>query len=230
MVSSIYNDTKKSYYTILKSKLLQGNGMFTVFLSSSQTCYSGKDAHRTRNDNFNKWATQEAESLESQIMASDSIISVDESIFNNFPQERPANCTPDITNWTHPEYWDKKQSDYLIIKAFINKKLEPLRVQYEKELLIDEQIRIAEDVKLAKEQKQKELDELARLENIEYQKQLTEQEREDDRIIRILNSLGVQNSTTQQQENKLPFGINTNSALMIGGIGVVLLLGLKKLK
>ena len=133
-----------------------------------------------------------------------------------------------MTNWTHPEYWDKKQSDYLIIKAFINKKLEPLKVEYEKELLIDEQIRIAEDIKLAKEQKQKELDELARLENIEYQKQLTEQEREDDRIIRILQSLGVQNSTTQQQENKLPFGINTNSALMIGGIGVVLLLGLKK--
>ena len=59
--------------------------MFTVFLTTTQSCYSGKDAHRTRNDNFKKWATQEAEWLESQIMAGASIISVDESIFNNFP-------------------------------------------------------------------------------------------------------------------------------------------------
>jgi hypothetical protein len=228
MVSSIYNDSRKSYYTILKNKLLQDNGMFTVFLTTTQSCYSGKDAHRTRNDNFKKWATQEAEWLESQIMAGASIISVDESIFNNFPQERPANCTPELTNWTHPEYWDKKQSDYLVIKAFINKKLEPLRVEYEKELLIEEQNKITEDIRLAKELKQKELDELARLENIEYQKQLTEQEREDDRIIRILNSLGIQNTPTQQEETKLPFGINTNSALMVGGIGLMLLLGLKK--
>jgi hypothetical protein len=228
MVSGLYINTKKSYYTMLKNKLLQGNSMFTVYLTNKGSCYSGKSAHRTVNTNFNKWANTEASTLD---VSNGNIINIDESIFEGFPQIRPMDCAGSYDNWTHPEYWSKKQSDYGLIKKYIDNLLLPLKKEYDEEIRIEEQMAIDEEIRLLDVERKAHIAEENRLADLELQKQLTVQEREDDRIIKILQSLGI---TQQAYADSSPVEVSTtqpnnmNIALLVGGIGLVLLVGLKK--
>lgn len=230
MVSSIYHDSRKSYYKLLKEKLTNGNNMYTVYVSlggEGNECYSGLTAHQLRNTQFNEWASKESLTLD---VEHGSIIPVDETIFIGFPQQRYQDCTGDTENWTHPEYWDKKQSDYIKIKRSIDFILEPLKLNYENEVKNQEQNAIDEDIRLEKERKAKEIEEVNFQLLLEQTKREGEEKLEDDRIIRILSSLGISSESKVQDtvESKPSFSLNTNSALMVGGIGLVLLLGLKK--
>tara|TARA_B110001454_G_scaffold168454_1_gene158595 strand:+ start:324 stop:983 length:660 start_codon:yes stop_codon:yes gene_type:complete len=218
---------------MLKNKLLQDNSMFTVHLTNQDGydfdyCYSGQPAHKTINEDFKSWANIEASTLDTSL---GSIIPIDESVFDGFPQERPLNCSGNYENWTHPEYWSKKKSDYGQIKDTIDRILLPLKKIYDKELLIDEKKIIDDEVIRVNNEKKAVIAEENRLADIEFSKLLTVQEREDDRIIKILRTLGV----TQQEEAIYPSEVegtiqpyNISNFLMIGGVGLVLLLGLKK--
>jgi hypothetical protein len=233
MVSGLYINTKKSYYTMLKNKLLQGNSMFTVHLTNQdgydfESCYSGQPAHRIINDDFKSWANIEASTLDTSL---GNIIPIDESVFIGFPQERPLNCSGNYENWTHPEYWSKKKSNYGQIKDNIERILLPLKKIYDKELLIDEKKIIDDEVIRVNNEKKAVIAEENRLADIEFSKLLTVQEREDERIVKILQSLGI----TQQEAyaDSSPVEVSTtqpnnmNIALLVGGIGL-LLVGLKK--
>ena len=231
MVSSIYHDTRKSYYKILKEKLNAGNDMYTVYLKEGLDCYSGLPQHKLRNNQFKEWVIKQLEILDVQ---DGSIIPVDETIFIDFPQQRYESCTGDPTNWTHPEYWDKKQSDYIRIKQSIDYILQPLKLNYEDEVKNQEQNAIDEEIRLEKERKAKEIEDVNFQILLEKTKREGEEALEDERILRLLSSLGisnesnVQNISTNTVESKPSFSLNMNSALMVGGIGLVLLLGLKR--
>ena len=88
---TLYNDTRYSYYTILKRKLNQGNEMFTVLISKGR-CYSGNASkgHLHTLREFEKFVNQQNEILN----VDGNTISVDESIFDNFPQSRLFMCVP----------------------------------------------------------------------------------------------------------------------------------------
>ena len=156
---TLYEDTKKSYYTILKRKLNEGNGLFqAVFKNGS--CYSGNRSkgHQRTHDNFKKFVTAQNKVL----TVSGNIIPIDESIFNNFPRNRPPTCVKQCTtgswdrgsnpcNWTRSWYWSEKQSDYNRIKNQIDEKLKVIKQQEDKKLKV---IKQQEDKKIQVQEEQ----------------------------------------------------------------------------
>ena len=152
---SLYEDTKKSYYSALANKLVEGNQMFTVQFRNGG-CYSGKTSHRNGFNNFDKFATSEAQKLKS---VSGNIVAIDESVFDGFPKVRPPTCVPleatckiingiKTCDWTRNWYWAEKKEDYARIKKEIDDKLLVLKQQEEQKVKkIAIEVKKQEDVK-----------------------------------------------------------------------------------
>jgi hypothetical protein len=151
---SIYDDTKKSYYQILKSKLNEGNGGFSSQLvrNGKYSCYSGNRSkgHQNALYAFEKFVKSQNTILDN---TKGNIIPIDESVFENFPQGRPPTCVKQCTtgswdrgsnpcSWTRSWYWSEKQSDYNRIKSEIDKKLK---------VLLDEENSIIEELRVKRE-------------------------------------------------------------------------------
>jgi hypothetical protein len=140
---TLYEDTKKSYYTILKRKLNENNGKITVYLTNKGSCYSGNPSkgHQREHATFEKFVTSQNKILS----VNGNIIPIDESIFNNFPQSKPPTCVKQGTtgtwdrgsnpnSWTRSWYWIEKQGDYNRIKTEIDLKLSLLKLQENKKI------------------------------------------------------------------------------------------------
>ena len=222
MITALFINTKFTYYSILKKRLLENNDKFTVHLTSDDSCYEGKPEQQVVYTNFITWANNESLNLDIQ----GSTISVDESIFQGFPSQRPINCSGIAENWTHPEYWDKKQSDYGKIKKYIDNILLPLEVTYNEELKKAEQMAIDEGIRLVKEEKQIEIDEVNRKVLLAQAKVDAEQKIEDDRIFDLLSRL--QTLQPSAETSSSPFNLSTGLIAGGLGLGLLLLVGLKR--
>ena len=153
---TLYEDTKKSYYEILKRKLNEGNQQFSARIKGGR-CYSGNSSkgHQRTHENYEKFVTAQNKVL----AVSGNIIPIDESIFNNFPQKRPPTCVPLGTNvgkgnpneWQRSWYWGEKQSDYNRIKNQIDEKLKVIKQQEDKKLKV---IKQQEDKKIQAQEEQ----------------------------------------------------------------------------
>ena len=220
MITALFINTKFTYYSILKKKLLENNDKFTVHLNDG--CYEGKPEEQIIHTNFITWANNESLNLDIQ----GSTISVDESIFQGFPSQRPINCSGISDMWTHPEYWGKKQGDYFQLKQTIDKILAPLEAQYNSEVFSAEQKIINDDVNTQKEIKRVQLEAENKLINEEKQKLAEFQRAEDDRVFGLLSRLQSSQPSTKTSSSPL----NGNTVLIAGGLGlaVLLLVGLKR--
>jgi len=154
-MSTLFQDMKYSYYQLLAKRLLQGNEMFSVARTNRGDCYTGRANHRTVNENFQKWAKQEAAKLK---QVKGNLIPIDESLLDGFPEVRPPMCMPldsirimldkdgfrtndpsknvvrssdgNVTHdWTRAYYWKAKKRDYYIYKEKIDKMLQRLEQQ-----------------------------------------------------------------------------------------------------
>jgi hypothetical protein len=151
---TLYEDTKKSYYTILKRKLNEGNGNFQAILKNGG-CYSGNPSkgHQRTHENFKKFVTSQNKILS----VSGNIIPIDKSVFNNFPQGRPPTCVKQGTTgtwdrgsnpneWTRNWYWSEKQGDYNRIKTEIDLKLSLLKLQETEEKILADQQKVINQI------------------------------------------------------------------------------------
>lgn len=220
MITALFINTKFTYYSILKKRLLENNDKFTVHLNDG--CYEGKPEEQIIHTNFITWANNESLNLDIQ----GSTISVDEGVFQGFPSQRPINCSGISDMWTHPEYWGKKQGDYFQLKQTIDKILAPLEAQYNSEVFSAEQKIINDDVNLQKEIKRVQLEAENKVINEEKQKLEEFQRAEDDRVFGLLSRLQSSQPSTQTSSSPL----NVNTVLIAGGLGlaVLLLVGLKR--
>jgi hypothetical protein len=158
---SIYEDTKKSYYTILQKKLNEGNSQFSALIKTG--CYSGNRSkgHQREHENFEKFVILQNKML----LVNGNIISIDESVFDNFPQKRPPTCVKQCTDvgegnpcsWTRSWYWANKRGDYNRIKTEIDEKLKVLKIEDDKIKSVIEEKRILEIKRIEDEIKQQEL-------------------------------------------------------------------------
>tara|TARA_B110000495_G_C23039908_1_gene622977 strand:- start:3101 stop:3769 length:669 start_codon:yes stop_codon:yes gene_type:complete len=222
MVTSSFINTKFTYYSILKKKLLENNDKFTVHLTSDDSCYEGKPEEQIIHTNFITWANSESLNLDIQ----GSTISVDEGVFQGFPSQRPINCSGVSDIWTHPEYWGKKQGDYFQLKQTIDKILAPLEAEYNSEVFSAEQKIINDEVNLQNEIKRVQLEAENKVINEEKQKLEAFQRTEDDRVFGLLSRLQSSQQITETSSSPL----NVNTVLIAGGVGlaVLLLVGLKR--
>lgn len=154
-MSTLFQDTRYSYYQLLAKRLLEGNQMFSV-ATTKRGCYTGKSSHRAKWQIFERWANATAKSLRSY---TGNLIPIDESLLDGFPETRPPMCMPlDSTgvmldkdgfktndpklnvirssngdnltyDWTRAWYWKAKKRDYYIYKEKIDKMLQRLQQQ-----------------------------------------------------------------------------------------------------
>ena len=153
---SIVDDTRKSLYAILASRLTSDNQSFQV-QDSKGNCRDSRGRGGRIADSFQTWANAQAKNLSS---VKGNIIPVDDSILAGFPPSRPYRCAPldsirimldkdgyqtndpsknvirsddgnVIHDWTR-NYWFKgKKRDFGIYKAKIDKYIEELKKQVE---------------------------------------------------------------------------------------------------
>jgi hypothetical protein len=152
---TLYEDTRKSYYEILRRKLNEGNQAFSV-ATKKMGCYYGTVAKRHQ---MVLWAFEDFITSQNKILSvNGNIIPIDESVFNNFPKPRPPQCQSldsirimlddrgfqtfdkeknvvvsddgNVTHdWMRSYYWNEKKHMYLKIKEEIDLKLSLLKSQ-----------------------------------------------------------------------------------------------------
>jgi hypothetical protein len=153
---SIVDDTRKSLYAILASRLTSGNGSFQV-QDSKGNCRDSRGRAGRVASGFQTWANAQAKNLSS---VKGNIIPVDDSILAGFPPRRPSSCEPldsirimldkdgiqtsdpsknvvrssdgNVTHdWTRSYWFKEKKRDFGIYKAKIDKYIEELKKQVE---------------------------------------------------------------------------------------------------
>lgn len=153
---SIVDDTRKSLYAILASRLTSGNGSFQV-RSSKGNCRDSRGNGGRVASAFQTWANAQAKNLSS---VKGNIIPVDDSILAGFPPSRPSSCETldsirimldkdgyqtrdpsknvvrstdgNVTHdWTRSYWFRGKKRDFGIYKDKIDKYIEELKKQVE---------------------------------------------------------------------------------------------------